>query len=103
MALPSRDTEETLKKVTAHLECSICLDTYTRPKLLPCFHAFCQKCLEGLVVQDCDGHTLCCPNCRQIALLPPTGVSGLQTAFHINHLFEIQAALTKVMESQKMR
>ena len=76
MALPSKDTEEALKKVTAHLECSICLDTYTHPKLLPCFHAFCQKCLEGLVVQDHDGH--------------------------INHLFEIQAALTKVKEPQKM-
>ena len=103
MALPSKDTEEALKKVTAHLECSICLDTYTHPKLLPCFHAFCQKCLEGLVAQVRDGHTLCCPNCRQIALLPPTGVSGLQTAFHIIHLFEIHAALTKVKEPQNMQ
>jgi len=34
-------------------------------------------------------------------LLPPTGVSGLQTAFHIDHLFEIHAALTKMKEPQK--
>ena len=34
-------------------------------------------------------------------MLPPTGVSGLQTAFLINHLFEIHATLTKVKEPQK--
>ena len=101
MAEPPKVAEEALKKITAQLECSICLDTYTNPKLLPCFHTFCKKCLERLVVQDHDGHTLCCPNCRQTTLLPPTGVSGLQTAFLINHLFEIHAALTKAKEPQK--
>ena len=30
------------------LICSICLDSYKRPKLLPCFHTFCQACLERL-------------------------------------------------------
>ena len=101
MAEPPKVAEEALKKITAQLECSICLDTYTNPKLLPCFHTFCKKCLERLVVKDRDGHTLCCPNCRRTTLLPLAGVSGLQTAFHINHLFEIHAALTKVKEPQK--
>ena len=101
MAEPPKVAEEALKKITAQLECSVCLDTYTNPKLLPCFHTFCKKCLGRLVVQDCDRHTLCCPNCRRTALLPPTGVSGLQTAFHIDHLFEIHAALTKANEPQK--
>ena len=98
MAEPPKVAEEALKKITAQLECSVCLDTYTNPKLLPCFHTFCTKCLERLVVKDRDGHTLCCPNCRRTTLLPLAGVSGLQSAFHINHLFEIHAALTKVKE-----
>ena len=34
-----------LKKVEDRLSCSICLDTYTDPKLLQCFHEYCQKCL----------------------------------------------------------
>ena len=101
MAEPPKVAEEALKKITAQLECSVCLDTYTNPKLLPCFHTFCKICLERLVVKDRDGHTLCCPNCRRTTLLPLAGVSGLQTAFHINHLFEIHAALTKVKEPQK--
>ena len=98
MAEPPKVTEEALDKITAQLECSICLDTYTNPKLLPCFHTFCQKCLEHLAVQGRDGHTLCCPICRLTTLLPPTGVSGLQTAFHI--LFEIHIALPKTKEPQ---
>ena len=96
MAEPLKVAEEAQKKIAAKLECSVCLDTYTNPKLLPCFHTFCKKCLEHLVLKDRDRHTLCCPNCRRTNLLPPTGVSGLQTAFLINHLLEIHATLTKV-------
>ena len=33
--------------------------------------------------------SLTCPNCRQATPVPDTGVSGLQSAFHINHLLEI--------------
>ena len=95
--------EQALKKVTAQLECSVCLDTLTDAKLLPCFHSFCKKCLERLVVQDRDGHTLCCPTCRQTTLLPPTGVSGLQTDFHAEHLFEIRDTLVKAKESENIQ
>ena len=101
MAEPPRHAEEALRKITAQLECSVCLDTYTDAKLLPCFHSFCKKCLERLVVQDRDGHTLTCPICRQTTPLPPTGVSGLQTDFHVDHLFEIRDTLAKLKEPQK--
>ena len=43
-----------------------------------------------LVAQDQRGQlSLTCPNCRQVTPVPDTGVSGLQSAFHINHLLEI--------------
>ena len=98
---PPTIAEKALKRITIQLECSICLDTYTSAKLLPCFHSFCKKCLEYLAVQDCDGCTLTCPNCRQKTLLPPAGVSGLQTNFHIEHLLEIRDMLLKAKELQK--
>ena len=82
MAEPSSVAEEALRKITDQLECSVCLDTYNDVKLLPCFHSFCKRCLERLVVQDCNGHTLTCPKCRRTTPLPPAGVSGLQTDFH---------------------
>ena len=43
--------KEALEKLKNKLECTICLTDYTDPKLLPCFHVFCKKCLEPLVIQ----------------------------------------------------
>ena len=98
---PPSVAEKALKRITTQLECSVCLDTYTDAKLLPCFHSFCTKCLERLVVQDHDGDSLTCPNCRRTTPLPPAGVPGLQTNFHIEHLFEIRDLLSKAKEPQK--
>ena len=43
-----------------------------------------------LVDRDQRGQlSLTCPTCRQATPIPGTGVSGLQSAFHINHLLEI--------------
>ena len=82
--------EKTLKKVEEELSCSICLDTYSDPKLLQCFHAYCRKCLVKLVVRDQQGQLiLTCPICRHDTPVPANGVAGLQPAFQINHLLEI--------------
>ena len=82
--------ENVLQKLEDQLNCSICLDTYTNPKLLQCFHVYCKECLVRLVDRDQQGQlSLTCPTCRQATSVPDTGVSGLQSAFHINHLLEI--------------
>ena len=101
MAEPPSVTEQALRKLEDQLACGICLDSYTEPKLLQCFHVFCKQCLERLVVRDRQGLSLHCPSCRRSTLLPPTSVSGLQTAFYLNHLFEVRDALEKVKEPQK--
>ena len=97
---------QTLKKLEDQLTCAICLDAFKDPKLLQCFHVYCKDCLQRLVVQDQQGQlSLCCPTCRQSTLLPPTATdaSGLQSAFHIHHLFEIQDALKKVKDPQNIQ
>ena len=83
-------SEEALKKLEEQLNCSICLDTYTDPKLLQCFHVFCQKCLVPLVRDQQGKLSLTCPACRQVTPIPDRGVAGLQPAFHINRLLEVQ-------------
>ena len=89
--------EEALKKLEEQLNCSICLDTYTDPKLLQCFHVYCRKCLVPLVDRDQQGKLgIPCPTCRQITPIPDIGVSGLKSAFHINHLLELQKSFQKV-------
>ena len=88
--------EETLKLVQEQLTCSICLDDYTDPKVLRCFHVFCTKCLEPIVQRGAQGQTILCPICRQPTQLPQNGVPGLQGAFHVHHLFDIRDTLRKV-------
>ena len=89
--------EEALQIVEERLNCSICLDTYTDPKLLQCYHVFCHQCLVPLVVRDQQGQlSLTCPTCRQATPIQEArGVAGLQPAFHINHLLEIKESLQK--------
>ena len=106
MAEPVSVADQALKKLADQLECSICLDSFTDPKLLQCFHVFCKDCLEPLVLRDQHGLSLRCPNCRRSTLIPANGVSGLQPAFHVHHLFEIKDALQKVkqgLEGQKTK
>ena len=88
--------EKALKKLEQQLNCSVCLDTYNSPKELQCHHVYCEKCLGKLV--DKDQQSLTCPNCRQVTPVT-SGVVGLQTAFHINHLLEIQSSFKKINET----
>ena len=101
MAKSTKDPQEALKKVTAQLECGICLDEYKDPKLLSCFHVFCKQCLEPLVLHRREQSLIDCPNCRHTTVLPPQGVKGLRSDFRMHHLFEIRDALTKAKEPEK--
>ena len=93
---------EAVKKINSKLECSICLDNYKEPKLLPCFHIFCKSpCLERLVVHGLQEKYLICPTCRHHVTLPDRGVAALQTDFHIEHLFEIKQALEKAKKGNQ--
>ena len=92
--------EEVLKKLEEQLNCSICLDTYTDPKLLQCFHVYCQQCLVPLGVRDQQGQlSLTCPACCKVTPIPDRGVAGLQSAFHINHLLEIYKDSVKKLDN----
>ena len=88
--------EKVLQKLEEQLNCSICLDTYSDPKLLQCFHVYCRQCLVPLVDRNQQGQLgLTCPTCRQVTPVPDRGVAGLQSAFHINRFLEIKESFQK--------
>ena len=93
--------KKALEKVDDQVSCAVCLENYTEPKVLTCLHVFCKKCLERLVVQDAANRIVCCPNCRGTTRLPQDGVSQLQSAFYIHHLFEVRDILQKVSAADK--
>ena len=96
MAECSPSTQQALEKLNEQLTCPICLEQYTDPKLLHCFHVFCEKCLKPVARQTPQGQVVECPNCRHPTSLTQEGVPGLQGAFLIHHLFDIQDILKKV-------
>ncbi|XP_054907318.1 tripartite motif-containing protein 3b isoform X1 [Poeciliopsis prolifica] len=69
------------------LVCSICLDHYHSPKVLPCLHTFCESCLQNYIPPE--SLTLSCPVCRQTSILPEKGVGALQNNFFITNLMEV--------------
>ncbi|XP_077596175.1 tripartite motif-containing protein 3-like isoform X2 [Stigmatopora nigra] len=69
------------------LVCSICLEHYCNPKVLPCLHTFCQSCLHNYI--PAQSLTLSCPVCRQTSILPEKGVAALRDNFFITNLMEV--------------
>ena len=96
MAECPSSAKQALEKLNEQLTCPICLEHYKDPKLLHCFHVFCEKCLKSLAQQTPQEQVVECPNCRQSTSLPQEGVPDLQGAFLIHHLFDIQDILKKV-------
>ena len=93
--------DQAMEKLSDQLSCSVCLEEYRRPRVLPCLHVFCEACLEKLAVSQGGRLSAPCPNCRQPALLPQGGVASLPSAFYIQHLFEVKDALEKVRDPKK--
>ncbi|XP_050409576.2 tripartite motif-containing protein 2 [Patella vulgata] len=66
--------------------CSICLDDFTQPKILPCFHTFCQDCLDGHIKVHTHLNKFNCPICRTETEVPKGGASGFTTNFYIEDI-----------------
>ncbi|XP_071809158.1 E3 ubiquitin-protein ligase TRIM56-like [Asterias amurensis] len=70
-----------------YLECSICHEEYTEPKLLDCLHSFCKHCLlEYQTTNYKDAKMLICPLCRKETQLPETGVEDFKSNFILTGL-----------------
>ena len=73
--------------------CHICMEPYASPKMLPCLHTYCCKCLEGYVETKHAVETFPCPTCQSQIVLPPSGVDGLKNNFFLTNL---QEAVTRM-------
>ena len=90
----------------ANLSCSICLEQYKDPKLLPCGHTFCLLCLEKIIKQSRDSPQLRlslnrlvrCPDCRSEHCLPTNGASGFVTDYTVVQDIETHAWHVKMRQ-----
>jgi len=87
IAISNGQTAEKRSHRQSLLQCGICSDKYTDPKLLPCLHTFCRSCLQEYI----PAHSLSvtCPTCRQQSILPQDGVTALQGNLFVVRLMEV--------------
>ncbi|KAK1797568.1 hypothetical protein P4O66_000859 [Electrophorus voltai] len=71
------------------LTCPICCCLFEDPRVLPCSHSFCRKCLEGIL----DGnrnptwrHPFKCPTCRKETV--HNGIASLQINYSLRGIVE---------------
>ncbi|XP_070541361.1 E3 ubiquitin-protein ligase TRIM56-like [Ptychodera flava] len=69
------------------LLCAICMERFKSPKILPCYHTYCEPCLTEWVKTNND--KLICPTCKELFPLPSGGVSAIDNNRFINDLQQI--------------
>jgi len=81
----SAKTGASIKEI---LQCSICLETFTDPKVLPCIHTFCFQCLQTLCNDNAYIGILACPLCRYEFCLSAGRIQDLPNNFVIDQLMQ---------------
>ncbi|XP_064596537.1 probable E3 ubiquitin-protein ligase MID2 isoform X1 [Liolophura sinensis] len=93
------------------LICSICMETFRKPVMLPCQHSFCRECIDSYAdkfkhvqTDENSGSTgyedvhqlIACPVCRAPTSLGREGVAGLPPNFHLAEIVERFSSGVKV-------
>ena len=78
-----------INNITSGHWCSICTETFSQPRALPCAHTFCLGCLEEYGRTRRPGGEMSCPLCRQTFQVPDDGLSALPRNIYAEDLAEI--------------
>ena len=86
------DIQTLLNNLHEEVSCSVCMNTFTDPKQLPCLHSFCLHCLNGILRTSDRNDVICCPECRRESRVPTSrNLNDLPTNFRINSLLDVLA------------
>ncbi|XP_060600774.1 tripartite motif-containing protein 59-like [Ruditapes philippinarum] len=85
------------------ITCQLCTDKFESPRILPCQHTFCKKCVVSLLTMHClddNGNTrktsFPCPNCRRECKIRQKGKHSIEA--HLK-CFPESLLLNTVLES----
>ena len=85
------DIKTLLNNLHEEVSCSVCMNTFTDPKQLPCLHSFCLHCLNGIQRTSGRRDIIVCPECRKDSRVPSGNLNELPTNFRINSLLDVLA------------
>ena len=84
--------ESLLQNLKEQVTCSICLDTYTKPKTIACLHTFCCECLEKHALTSQRQGKFRCPQCQEDVGVPEGNrFDNFPTSFLHNSLLSLLA------------
>ncbi|KYO34373.1 potassium channel regulatory protein [Alligator mississippiensis] len=83
--------QDMMELLEEDLTCPICCSLFDDPRVLPCSHNFCKKCLEGILEGNVRNvlwrpSLFKCPTCRKET--PVTGVNSLQVNYSLKGIVE---------------
>ena len=75
---------KSLEQLEKEITCAVCQKHYTEPKILPCLHYYCKKCILKLALRTGSRQPFSCPECLEETTLPEGDIDQLKTAFFVN-------------------
>ena len=81
--------------------CGFCSGLYVDPRLLPCLHTFCAKCLKKIVEEEGSGANLKCPTCEKTAILPTRGMDAIQKDIRKSHEADVARLASRMQSEEK--
>ena len=87
---------KSLVELERDIICAICQEHYTEPKVLPCLHYYCKKCILRLALRTATNQPFPCPECRKETILPEGGVDELKTAFFVHRMEAMYSTVERV-------
>ncbi|XP_048578204.1 tripartite motif-containing protein 45-like isoform X2 [Nematostella vectensis] len=77
------------RRLEDEVTCSLCIEHFNDPRVLPCFHSFCRLCLEELAVHSEGRGKLACPLCKAEFQISQADVPSLKVNFMINSILSV--------------
>ena len=75
--------------ISLMLECPICQEQFTEPRVLPCQHTFCLHCLGKIREHQSTTESIPCPVCRATYHLSTAGIDDLPKNIFAANLIDI--------------
>ena len=72
-------SDQLAKGLNKELTCAICLELFKTPKMLPCLHTFCEKCLKQIATQSNQSVERRHPGHQILAFIEPKGMKSYRT------------------------
>ncbi len=82
--------------------CLLCVESFRKPKILDCQHAFCEQCLQlyyktyDVILYEDHGVFVPCPTCRQMTRVPSGGLVGLDHHKYNDRLGELKRKMSTI-------